>query len=60
MSEGGTTKERLARLEVLLSNHIHHHETRDRWMMRILSALVVGVVLLATPGFLRWLGEVLV
>jgi len=55
MSDGGTIKERLARLETLLGNHIKHHEARDRWMMKILSTLVAGVILLALPGFLRFL-----
>ncbi len=53
---GPTLRERLARLETLMENHIHHHDARDKWMMKILGSLVVGVILLAVPGFWRWLG----
>ena len=44
---GPTLRERMARLETLMENHIKHHEIRDRWMMRVLGGLVVGVILLA-------------
>jgi len=43
----GTIKERLARLEILMCNHISHHELHDKWMLGILGSLVVGVILLA-------------
>ena len=42
-----TTKERLTRIETLLENHLHTHDRRDKWMMGILSGLVIGIVLLA-------------
>ena len=51
-----TIKERLARLEALMEGFIHHQRTRDRWMMGILSGLVIGVVLFALPGCARLLG----
>ena len=37
-----TLLERLARLEVLLSNHLHQHETLTKWL---LSPILVGVSL---------------
>lgn len=39
--------ERIAVLETLMKNHIHTHDVRDKWMMGILSGLVIGIVLLA-------------
>ncbi|KKN40063.1 hypothetical protein LCGC14_0737260 [marine sediment metagenome] len=48
-----TTKERLVRIEILLEEHIKHHNTRDKWMMRIVAGLVVGVILLTLPGCLE-------
>ena len=56
--QGGTIKERLARLETMLCNHIRHHEIRDKWMMRILATLVSGLILMVTPGFVKWLATV--
>lgn len=56
--QGGTIKERLARLETMMENHISHHETRDKWMMRILGTLVSGMVLMVLPGFIKWLAGV--
>lgn len=54
---GPTLRERMARLETMMENHIHRHKTRDRWMMRMLGRLVVvGIILLAVPVFVRWLG----
>ena len=53
MSERPTLRERMAVLETLMKNHLKHHETRDRWMMGILSGLVIGIVLLALR---LWLG----
>lgn len=57
--EGGTIRERLARLEVLMYNHIAHHEARDKWMMRVLGTLVAGLVLMVVPTFVKWLAGVL-
>jgi hypothetical protein len=54
-----TIKERLARLETMMGNHIAHHEIRDKWMMRILGTLVSSMVLMVVPGFVRWLAGVL-
>lgn len=45
-----TLGERMAVLEVLMTNHIKHHEVRDQWLMRILGALVIGIILFALPG----------
>jgi len=58
MSNGPTLRERMARLETLMENHIAHHERRDQWMMRILGALVVGVILFALPGCVRLLAGI--
>ena len=55
MSEG-TIKERLTRIETMLENHLQHHETRDKWMLRILGTMVGGMALMVLPGFVRWLG----
>lgn len=45
-----TLRERIARLETLVSDLIAHQKSRDAWMMRILGGLVTGVVLFALPG----------
>ena len=55
MSELG---ERMARIETLVEGLVEHNRIRDRWMMGILSALVVGVLLFALPGCAEWLGGV--
>lgn len=54
----GTLRERMIRLETIMENHLHYHETRDKQMMRVLSGLTVGVILLAVPVLVRWLGGV--
>ena len=54
MSNGSTLKERMAVLETKMDNHIHHHETRDKWMMGVLSGLVIGIVLLIIRLFTGW------
>jgi len=56
--QGGTIKERLARLETMMCNHIAHHETRDKWMLRILGTLISGMVLMVLPGFIKWLAGI--
>ena len=53
MSELG---ERMARIEVLVEGLVEHNRIKDRWMMGILSALVVGVVLIGVGGGAGWLG----
>ena len=65
MSEG-TIKERLTRIETvqehhtqLLANHIHHHDERDKWMLRIFGGFITGFILMVLPGFVRWLGTIL-
>ena len=50
-----TLRERMARIETLVEGLVKHNETRDRWMMRILSGLAIGVVLFALPGCVRLL-----
>ena len=42
-----TLRERMAVIETLMKNHLHTHDKRDKWMMGILSGLVIGIVLLA-------------
>ena len=54
-----TIRERLARLETLIENHIHHHELKDKWMIRIVGGLVSGIVMLILPGFLSWLNSII-
>jgi len=55
---GDSIKERLARLETIMENHIAHHENRDKWMMRILGTLVSGMVLMVLPDFVKWLAVI--
>lgn len=57
--QGGTIKERLARLETIMCNHIAHHEAGDQAKTRIISGLVIGLILAILPGFIKWMGEVL-
>ena len=57
--QGGTIKERLARLETMMCNHIAHHEASDRTKTRIMSGLAIGIILAVTPGFIRWVAGVL-
>jgi hypothetical protein len=45
-----TNGERLTRIETLIEGLIKHNETRDKWMLRIVGGLVVGIVLLTVPG----------
>jgi len=52
----GTIKERLTRLETLLSNHLHSCDVRNTWLLRILAGAVVGIILLALPGCIQLLG----
>lgn len=47
MSEFG---ERMARIETLVEGLVEHNRIRDKWMMGILSSLVVGMLLFAIPG----------
>jgi len=56
MSNGPTLRERMARLETLVEGLIEHNQTRDKWMLRVLGGLVVGVILLGLPGCIRLLG----
>ena len=53
-----TLRERMARVEVLIEGLVKHNETRDKWMMRVLGGLVVGVILFALPGCFRLLAGV--
>ena len=53
-----TLRERMAVLETLMKNHIKHHEVRDQWLMRILGALVVGIILFSLPGCVRLLAGI--
>lgn len=57
--QGGTIKERLARLEVIMCNHIARHEAGDRARTRIISGLVVGLIMAVLPGFVKWMAGVL-
>ncbi|KKN59388.1 hypothetical protein LCGC14_0542230 [marine sediment metagenome] len=53
-----TLGERMARIETLVEGLVKHNETRDKWMMRILSGLVIGVILLTLPGCVRLLSGI--
>lgn len=55
MSEFG---ERLTRIETLVEGILYHNRIRDKWMMGILSALVVGIMLFALPGCATWISEI--
>lgn len=44
-----TILERLARLEVLLSNHLQHHDTLLKW---VLSPILVGVTLVVVKLYI--------
>lgn len=57
--QGGTIKERLARLETIMCNHITHHEAGDRARTRIISGLVVGLILAVLPGFIKWMAGII-
>lgn len=57
--QGGTIKERLARLEVLLCNHLKHHEKVERWMLRIGAVIIGGLMLQILPDLIKWLASVL-
>lgn len=57
--QGGTIKERLARLETIMCNHIAHHEASDQIKTRIISGLVIGLILAVLPGFVKWMVWVL-
>lgn len=57
--QGGTIKERLARLETIMCNHIAHHEAGDVVKTRIISGLVIGLILAILPGFIKWMAGVL-
>jgi len=50
----GTIRERLARLEVLLCDHIKQHDHLTRWLLTISAGCVVGIILSVLPGFLQW------
>jgi len=50
-----TLRERMARLETLVEGLIDANKKRDRWMLRILGGLVVGVILMGLPGCIRLL-----
>ncbi|KKK91130.1 hypothetical protein LCGC14_2716060 [marine sediment metagenome] len=53
-----TLRERMARLETLVEGLIEHNKVRDRWTLRIIGGLVIGVVLMGLPGCVRLLAGV--
>lgn len=53
-----TLRERLARVETLIEGLIEHNRVRDRWTLRIIAGLVVGVILMGLPGCVRLLNGV--
>jgi hypothetical protein len=53
--EGGTIKERLARLETLMCNHLAHHEKYSMWMIRVLASLTVAFILWVLPGTIQFI-----
>lgn len=52
-------RERLVRLEVMLTEHIAQHKRVNKWFFTVTGGSVVGVILLALPGCLRILGAIL-
>jgi hypothetical protein len=52
--QSGTIRERLARLEVLLCDHIKQHDRLTRWLLTISAGCVIGFVMSVLPSFLRW------
>ena len=57
--QGGTIKERLARLETLMCNHLEHHKTITRLLLGITIASVSGMLLMILPGIIKQLAGVL-
>lgn len=52
---GGTLKERLARLEVLMCNHLEHHNRFANWLLGITATSVGGLIIATLPRFVSWL-----
>ena len=38
----GTIKERLARIETLICNHLQHHQTLEKWLLGICGTLLTA------------------
>lgn len=57
--EGGTLRERMARLETLMCNHLAHHEKIERWMLRIGAIIIGGLAVQILPGLIKWVATVL-
>jgi len=54
-----TTKERLVRLEVMMTNHLEHHRVLTKLLVGITAASVSGFFMSVLPGFVRWLAQTL-
>lgn len=58
--QGGTIKERLTRLEVLLCNHLQHHEkvekqheSNQKWIRGIGIIIIAGIAVQILPGLIK-------
>lgn len=52
--QGGTVKERLARIETILCNHLAHHAKNERWLMAITTAALSGLILMMLPSVVKF------
>lgn len=55
----GTVKERLARIEILLCNHLAHHSKIEKWMLAIGAVVVGKIIIQVFPDLVKWLASVL-
>lgn len=61
--EGGTLRERMARLEVLMCNHLKHHEETEKkhdynrkWIMGIAALVIAELVVEILPELFKLFG----
>lgn len=57
--QGETLRERMARLETIMCNHLQHHEKHEKWLIRIGAVIIGGICLQVIPEVVRWLAKVL-
>lgn len=49
----GTIRERLARIEILLCNHLAHHSKIEKWMLMIGGLIIAGLAIQILPGLIK-------
>jgi len=59
MTLSNDDRERLIRLEVMLTEHISQHKRVNKWFFTVSGGSVVGLILIALPGCIRLLGTIL-